>query len=140
MAATRLAHVGARDPHPLVLGRSLQHPLEQLAVAGLQFVLLAQGLTGDRDPLGKGIANPLELLEIRDPGHGAFSRNIGVEPEAREGLGAKQGQLVLEPTDLAAQLGAREALAASHSKRCERVSIEQIWHKTLVECRSSRRD
>ena len=36
---------------------------------------------------------------------------------------------MLEAADLAPQLGAREALVASHSKRRERVSIEQIRHK-----------
>jgi hypothetical protein len=36
---------------------------------------------------------------------------------------------VLEATDLTAQLSAREALVASHSKRLQRVSIEQIRHK-----------
>jgi hypothetical protein len=136
VTAARLADIGARDSHPLVLGRRRQHFLEQLAIAGLEFFLLAQGLMGDRDPLGQGIANLLQLLEPGNPGHGETGRNLGVEGEAREGLGAETGQLVLETADLTAQLSAREALVASHSKRLECVSIEQIRHKSRFECRS----
>jgi hypothetical protein len=136
VAAPRLADVGARDPHPLVLGRRRQHVLEQLAVAGLELVLLAQCLASDRDPLGQGVADLLQLLEPGDPGHGEAGRDLGVEPETREGLGAEAGQLVLETADLTAQLSAREALVASHSKRLECVSIEQIRHKTRIECKS----
>jgi hypothetical protein len=128
--ASRLADVGARDPHPLVLGRRRQHPLQQLAVAGLQFVLLAQGLARNGDPLGEGIAHLLQLLEPGDPGHGEAGWDLGIEGEARKCLGAKTGQLMLEATDLTTQLSAREALVASHSKRRECVSIEQIRHKT----------
>lgn len=139
MAASRLTDVGARDPHPLVFGRRRQHPLEQLAIAGLQFVLLAQRLTGAGDPLGQGVANLLQLLEPGDPGHGEASRDLGVERQTWEGLGAEAGQLVLEATDLTAQLSAREALVASRSKRLQGVSIEQIRHKTRIECKSRRR-
>jgi len=139
VAATRLADIGTRDPHPLVLGRRRQHVLEQLAVAGLQLILLAQGLTSDGDPLSQGIANLLKLLEPGDARHGEAGRDLGVEREAGEGLSAEAGQLVLEAADLTAQLSAREALVASHSKRLECVSIEQIRHKTRIECKSRRR-
>lgn len=139
VAASRLANVGARDPHPLVLGGRRQHLLEQLAVAGLQFILLAQGLTGDSNPLGESVANLLQLLEPGNPGDGEAGRDPGVERKARKGLGTETGQLVLEAADLTAQLSAREALIASHSKRLENVSIEQIRHKPEIECRSRRR-
>jgi hypothetical protein len=79
VAAARLADVGTRDPHPLVLGRSREHSLEQLAVAGLQFVLLAQGLARNGDSLGEGVANLLQLLEPGDPGHGEPRRHLAVE-------------------------------------------------------------
>lgn len=36
---------------------------------------------------------------------------------------------MLETANLTAQLNAREALVASHSKHRECVSIEQFWHK-----------
>lgn len=136
VAAARLADVGTRDPHPLVLGWRRQHFLQQLTITGLQFILLAQGLASNRDPLGQGIANLLQLLKPSDPGHGETGRDLSVEGEAWKGLGAETGQLVLEAADLTAQLNAREALVASHSKRLECVSIEQIRHKTRIECRS----
>lgn len=119
-----------------MLSRCRQHPFEQLTVAGLQLVLLAQSLASDGDPLSQRIANLLQLLEPCDPGHGEAGRDLGVKREAREGLGAEAGQLVLETADLTAQLNAREALVASHSKRLECVSIEQIRHKARIECRS----
>jgi hypothetical protein len=53
----------------------------------------------------------------------------GVDGEARECLDGEAGELVLEAGDLTPQLGAREALVASHSKRRQRLSIEQIRHK-----------
>jgi hypothetical protein len=74
-----------------VLSRCRQHPLEQLAVAGLQLVPLAQGLTSDGNPLGQRIADLLQLLEPCDPGHGEAGRDLGVEGKAREGLGAETG-------------------------------------------------
>jgi hypothetical protein len=107
-----------------VVGRRRQHLLEQIAIARLQLVLLAQGLTRQGDSIGQGVANLLELLETGDAGRGEAGRDPGLEREAREGLGAEAGKLVLESTDLAAQLRTREALVASHSKRRQRVSIE----------------
>lgn len=124
MAAARLADVGARDPHPLVIGRGDQHLLEQIAVAPLQLILLTQGTTRLGDAIGERVANSLELLE---PGYARLGKagwNRGIEPEPGKGLGAKPGELVLEAADLTAQLDAREALIASHSKRREHVSIE----------------
>jgi hypothetical protein len=124
MTATRLANVSARDPHPLVIRRRRQHPLEQLAVAGLQFVLLDQGAISLGYAIRECVANPLELLEPSHPRLGKAGRDRGIEREAREGLSAEAGELMLEATDLATQLRAREALIASHLKRRERVSIE----------------
>ncbi len=124
MTAARLANVGAGDPHPLVIRRRRQHPLEQLAVAGLQLVLLEQGATRLSYAIGECVADPLELLEPGHPRLGEAGLDRGIERKTREGLSAEAGELVLEATDLAAQLRAREALVASHSKRRERVSIE----------------
>ncbi len=136
VATARLADVSARNPHPLVLGGSRQHFLQQVAISGLEFILLPQGVAGLADPIRKRVANPLELLEPGDAWLGKTRRDLCLERKARKSLGAKKGQLVLEPTDLTAQLSAREALIASHSKRRKRVSIEQIRHKTRIECRS----
>ncbi len=131
-----LADVGAGDPHPLVIGWRRQHLLQQLAVARLQFVLLAQCVTGLADPLGKSIANPLELIEAGDARRGKAGRDPGVEREPRKGLGAEARELMFQPPDLPAQLHARKALVASHMKRSKRVSFEQTRHKTGTECRS----
>lgn len=135
-----LADVSARDPHPLVLRRSRQHVLEQLAIAGLQLILPAQGVTSGGNPIRQGIANLLELLEPGDAGYGKAGGDPGVERQTRKSLSAETGQLVLETADLTAQLSTREALVASHSKRRKCVSIEQIRHKTQFECKSRRRD
>jgi hypothetical protein len=129
VAAPRLTDVGAGDPQPLVLGRLGQHLLEQLAVARLEFVLLDQGPAGDGDPIGEGVANSLQVLQARHPRHVRAGGHVDVEDDAGKGLGREAGKLVLEAADLAPQLGAREALVASHSKHRECVSIEQFWHK-----------
>jgi hypothetical protein len=129
VAAPRLTDVGAGDPQPLVLGRLGQHLLEQLAIARLQFVLLVQGAPRDGDPIGKGVADPLQVLQVGDPRHVRAGRHLDVEDDAGKGLGREAGQLVLEAADLAPQLDAREALVAPHSKHRECVSIEQFWHK-----------
>jgi hypothetical protein len=124
VAAPWLTDVSARDPHPLVIRRRRQHFLEQFAIARLQFVLPDQGAPGLGYAVGECVANPLELLEACNPRFGKARRDCCIERETREGLGTKAGELVLEATDLAAQLRARKALIASHSKRRERVSIE----------------
>lgn len=124
MAATRLANISARDPHPLVIRRRRQHPLEQLAVAGLQLVLLDQGASGLGYAIGERIANPLELLKPSHPRLGKAGRDRGIERETRKSLGTEAGKLMLKAANLASQLRAREALIASHLKRRERLSIE----------------
>jgi hypothetical protein len=136
VAATGLADVGARDPQPLVLRRRRQHLPQQLAVARLQVALPAQGDARLGDPLGEGVANALELFEAGHAWLAKAGRYAGVERKPGEGLGAEAGELMLEAADLTPQLGAREALIASHLKRRKRVSIEQIQHKTRIECKS----
>ena len=128
VTATRLAEVGTRDPHPLVIRRRGEHLLQQLAVTSLDHGALAQGQMGSRDPLGKGITHLLELLETGDPRLGKTCRHTGIELQSRESLGFETAQLVLEPPNLAAQLSACKALIASHAKRCKRVSVEQLLH------------
>lgn len=130
MAAAGLADVVSGDPQPLVLCRLGQHPLEQLPVARLQLVLTAQGTTRRGDPIGEGVADTLQILQAGDPRHAGAGGDVGVEGEAREGLGGEAGQLVLEATDLTPQLDPGEALVTPHPKHRERVSIEQFRHKT----------
>lgn len=76
MAAARLADVSARNPHPLVLGGSRQHFLQQVAISSLELVLLPQGVAGLPDSIRKRVANPLELLEPRNPRLGKARRNL----------------------------------------------------------------
>lgn len=124
MATARLTDVGARDPHPLVISGRRQHPLEQIAVAGLQLVLFAQGVMCLGNAIGKFVANSLQLLEPRDSRFRKAGGDRGVQGKSGKGLSAEPGKLVLEAADLTAQLRTREALVASHSKRRQRVSIE----------------
>jgi hypothetical protein len=111
-----------------VIGRRRKHAPQQLAVVGLNLRLLAQRNPGPGDPLGEFIANLLELFETGDPRLGEMSLDAGVEIKPRKGLYREAGKLVLETTDLPAQLSPREALIASHAKLSKRVSIEQIRH------------
>jgi hypothetical protein len=129
VSAPRLADVGVRDPHPLVLSGRGEHLLQQLAVARLHDGTLAQGHPRRRDPLGERVAHLLELLESGDPRRGKASRHVGIERQARKSLGREPAKLVLEPADLTAQLNPCEALVAPHPKRAERLSFEQIRHR-----------
>jgi hypothetical protein len=113
-----------------------QHFLQQLPIARLQLILLEQGAVSLGDAIGKRVANPLELLEPGNPWLGIAGGNRDVEGKTGKRLRAEAGELVLETANLAAQLSAREALVASHSKRRERVSIEQIRHKPGYQSKS----
>ena len=64
MAAARLAEVVARDAQPLEVLRAGQHPLQQLAVAGLELGPLAQCAARVLDPIGQGVANRLQLTQV----------------------------------------------------------------------------
>jgi hypothetical protein len=137
MTAARLAEIGARDAHPLEVLRADEHPLEQLAVAGLELGPPPQSAARVLDPVRKGVANGLQLAQVQ---RSRLARNRGHvrdQLEPREGLGNQSGQLPLETADLTPQLGASETLIAANSQRTSRVSFEQIRH-TQVECRSRR--
>ena len=121
MAAAGLADIGAGDPHPLEVRRVGQHPLEQLAVASLELGPLVERQARLADPLGKFVAHPLQLAEAEHPRLAATAAHRGVDLDPAEGLGEQPGQLVLEPGDLAPQLGAGKALVAPDPKR-KRVS------------------
>lgn len=129
MAAARLADVGTRDSQPLVLPRGCQHATQQLTVAGLEFIPLAERQPRGGDPLGQCVPHLLELIEARDSGLAEVGSDTGVEIQPGKGLGAKAGELMLQAADLAPHLSAREALVASNAKRRKRVSFEQIRHK-----------
>lgn len=131
MPAAGLADIGARDPQPLVLGGCRQHAAQQLAVAGLQFALRFERHARGGNPLRERVAHLLQLIEAGYPRLGEMTGNRGVDDDPRKSLDGKARELMLEASDLTPQLGARKTLVASHSKRRERLSIEQIRHKTI---------
>ncbi len=136
--AAGLADVGVGDAHPLVLGGGVEHATQQLSVLSLQLVLLPEGQPGSRDPIRQRVAHALQVPQARDPRLAARGGDAGVDLDPREGLDHEARELTLESADLAAQLGASEALVAPHSKRIRCVSFEQIRHRPF-ECRSRRR-
>jgi len=115
VAAARLADVGTGDSQPLVLGWRGEHVAQQLAVALLQLVALAQGDAGVRNPLGKRVPHALQLTEIGDSRRTCHCRNPGVYRNSRKGLGGEAGQLPLQATDLATQLDSPKPLVAADS-------------------------
>lgn len=128
MAAARLADVGAADPQPLVLGRRREHPLEQLAVAGLQLGPFAQLDPRLGDPVGERVADRLQLAEAEHPRLGREGRRPGVEADAGKGVGEERAELGFQAADLPPQLGAGKPLVAADAQRGSSISVEQIRH------------
>lgn len=124
MAAAVLAEIGARDPHPPVLGGVGQHAPQQLAVANLGAGLLAEGEVRLADPHGERVAHPLQLGEAGHPRRAGRRADAGLDLEAGKGLGGEPRELALEAADLAAQLGAGEALVAPRAQRSRRVQCK----------------
>lgn len=87
VAATGLTDVVAGDPQPLVVGGGGQHALQQLAIAGLQLRLLLQAAAGLGDPVGKRVANRLQLAQPQGPWLARHRRDPGLDPQARESVG-----------------------------------------------------
>jgi len=108
VAAAGLTDVGAGDPEPFVLLRGRQHPLEQLAVGGLEPGALLERPPAVGDLGGESVADRLELAETERPRLGRRRGHAGVDSEARERLGDDRRQLALQATDLAPQLSAGE--------------------------------
>lgn len=61
------ANVVARDLHPLEIRGRLDHPLEQLTVASLQLVLLAQPQARLADLGSQRVAHGLQLAQSKHP-------------------------------------------------------------------------
>jgi hypothetical protein len=131
VAAARLADVGPRDPQPLEVPRPLQHPLQQLAVAGLELLPLAQGGASRADARGEGVANQLQATELERAVAIARGRHPRVDLESREGLGDERRELALEAADLPPQLGAGEPLVAADADLGPGVSVEQMRHNPI---------
>jgi hypothetical protein len=127
--APRLAKIRSRDPQPLVLGRRIEHPPQELTIARLELLALVEGAASRGDPLRQGIANPLQLLQPRDPWDAPPTRNLGFDFEPWKRLRAQSRELVLEAADLTAQLRARRPLVASNPKRNKRLVCKHIRHE-----------
>lgn len=117
VTATRLAHVGAGDPHPLVLRRGGEHLLEQLAVAGLQLGSLPQPQLGLADSRRQGVADSLQVAKTEGPRLAGDSGDASVKLSAWEGVRDQRAELCFEAADLAAQLRPGEPLVAAYAKR-----------------------
>jgi hypothetical protein len=127
-AAAGLADVGAGDPQPLVLGRSGQHPLEQLTVARLECGALSQLKPGLAYPGRQGVADSLQLAQAKRPRLTRNGADSGVNREARKGLGDKRAKLGFEAPDLTPQLNPCKPLVAIDAKLNAYLSLKQIRH------------
>ena len=136
VAAAGLPDIAVGDPDPLVGGGVRQHPLQQLAVAGLDHRSLVEGDAGSADSGREIVANALQLAEVEDAGLVGRGGHSAVELDPRKSLGEEPGQLLLEPADLAAQLDPRQPLVSTDAERSESVSFEQIRHIAASESRS----
>ncbi|HEY8809822.1 MAG TPA: hypothetical protein VIM28_07345 [Solirubrobacterales bacterium] len=129
VAATRLTDIGAGDPQPLVFRRSAQHPLQQLAVAGLEFGPILQLAPRDTDPGRQRVADGLEIAETQRPRLPRKGTDAGIDLDAGKGVGEDGTELRLETADLTPQLNSGEPLVAVYAKRrSASVSVEQIRH------------
>jgi hypothetical protein len=109
VAAAGQADVGAADPHPVVLLRGDQHPLQQFAVGLLDGVAVGERALRLGDAAGERVAQFLQLPQPEHP-----RRPRGTDPvrhgDPAEAFGDHPRQLELELADLPAQLGAGKTL------------------------------
>jgi hypothetical protein len=135
VATARQAEIVPAHLHPLEVRRGGQHLAQQLVVRGLDPSTLAQGQPCIGDPLGKVVAQLLELAEAEDP-RLANRGDPVVDLDPAEGLGKEAGELALEMADLTPQLDPGEALVDLDVELIQAVSFEQIRHRPDSECRS----
>jgi hypothetical protein len=129
VAAAGLADVGAADPQPPVVTWGLDQVAQQLAVGRLGGGLRGQRCTGLAGALDEPVAQALELAEVEQ----ARYRHRRADPvghgDAAEAVEGEAAQLELEAADLAAQLGAREALVTVDAKRrSDALSCQYLGH------------
>jgi hypothetical protein len=138
VAAAGLTDIGAADSQPAVAGRVGQHRGEQLAVGGLDRGALGERPLRRGDLAGKRVADLLELTEVEHPRRPGGGGDPVRDADPAEPLDEQPAQLALELADLAAQLGAREALVGSDYERRgpprrlvlrSRLPIEQNRHR-----------
>lgn len=100
VTAAGLADVGARYPHPFVLGGRSQHALQKLAVAGLELGTLSQSQPCLPDPRRQRIADRLQVAQVEGPRLAGDGGDTGVDLHTREGLGEQRGELRFEASYL----------------------------------------
>lgn len=127
-AAAGLTDVRTGDPQPLVLGRRGQHPLQQLAVAGLELGPFPQPQPGLADPSRQRVADGLEIAEPEGARLVRHGGDAGVDPQAWEGLGEERAELRFQAPDLTPQLRTRQSLVAIDAKLSAYLSLKQIRH------------
>lgn len=128
VTATGQAKILTGDADPLEVLRSGDHLPHQLAVLVLDLLSLHQSSPGFGDPVGKLVAERLQLTEVEEPGRGRDGfdpmRHLGVA----ERLAEKRGQLRLETADLAAQLDPRTTLVDPDPELGELLAFQQSGH------------
>jgi hypothetical protein len=131
VAAAGLAEVGTGDDRPRVALRSGDHLPQPLAVGGLE--IGTGGETGARlrDPIGKLVAQALELTEVEDARLGGAGPDAVLDFHPAEALGEEASQLMLEASDLAAQLAPSQPLVDADVQCLETVSLQQFPHSSL---------
>lgn len=131
MPAAGRADVVARDLHPLEIRRRLDHPLEQLTIASLQLILLAQPQARLADPRRQRIPNGLQLAQAQRPWLTRGGGDSGVEAQPRERLGDQRAELSFQPPNLPPQLNPRQLLVPTEAKLAVNPSFEQVGHTRL---------
>ena len=111
-----------------MLGRSGQHLLQQIAVAGLQFSPILQLTPRSPDPCRERVANGLEVTKAQRARLSRKSPNASIDLDTWKGIGKECAELRLETADLTPQLDSGEPLVAVYTKRSASVSVEQIRH------------
>jgi hypothetical protein len=123
----------ARYPQPLVIGRRGQHAVEQLAVAAVEVLALAQGRARVLDAGREGVAQRLELAQVQRLAVRREGGHPGGDLDPRESLGGERRETVLEAADLAPQLGAGAKLVAAYSeRRWLALSAQELLHALRV--------
>jgi hypothetical protein len=124
MAAAGQADVGAAYPHPVVLLRGQEHPLQELAVALLDGVAVGERTVRFGDAAGERVAQLLQLPEAEHPRRSRGTDSVR-HGDPAETLGDRPRQLELELADLPAQLGAGQTLVYLES-------FKQSPHKQIL--------
>ena len=143
MLATAIADVLIGDDHPAVLRGLGDHPLEQATVRLLDVRLPPQLRLGVAQAQRECVAYPLQLAGRQHP-RTAHGTDLPLEAPTRKGRREELAQPPLEVADLAAQVGAGQAVGAlgdidpGRERRRPVDLIEQFGQGTLLPARRLR--